>query len=494
VKPHRLTDGDTLSKMSDADLTAIFAHGDPVLNKSPLMAPYGYTLSKSEIQAMVAYIRMLSHPRHGALVIAYARWLCIVVLTLAPFSAPQALTPAEIKEPQMRALQEKHFQQLQTIGSEVQAHIFPYAFYFSRVLDLELSQQERADQRSLRFDNYGGMTVVEITGNYFASYSSDMVDKSHRALRTFQDVMVPIVEIAMSELKDNPDVEGFAMEISHHVRGKAMGMSMERPENLVLVLSKNAALRLVNGKTESDRQAAILDGQFLINGEPFILYLNDRAAMEAARLQEQNPMAAGAGQESGQKSKSSKLTSTATVRPLPRTVPPDPPPSPSRDTSPDALAKMQVSFQKLIDVVLKEVDSQGHFVAYAPPTMVAFRKGAYLEFSANTTLPPSAAGSRYKMAALAFDDHVAHLVRPVMAYFKGDLDFDGIAFSTTIHLAGKSASTEGSEAVEYFFPTAALRCYETYDCTGQQLIDQGSVLINGERVSLDLQIAETGTR
>jgi len=424
----------------------------------------------------------------------YVRWLCIVVLSLAPFSAPQALTPAEIKEPQMRALQEKHFQQLQAIGSEVQAHIFPYAFYFSRVLDIELSQQERADQRSLRFDNYGGMTVVEITGNYFASYSSDMVDKSRRALRTFQDVMLPIVEIAMSGLKDNPDVEGFAMEISHHVRGKAMGMSMERPENLVLVLSKNAALRLVNGKTENDRQAAILDGQFFINGEPFILYLSDRAAQQAARLQEQTPVAAGTGRESGQESKSSKPSSTADMRSLPRVAPPDPPPSPPRDTSPDALAKIQASYQKMIDVVLKEVNSQGHFVDYAPPAMVAFRKGAYVEFSANTTLPPSAAGSRYKMAALAFDDHIAQLVRPVMAYFKGDLDFDGIAFSTTIHLADKSASTAGSEAVEYFFPIAALRCYETYDCTGQQLIDQGSVLINGERVSLDLQIAETGAR
>ena len=46
------------------------------------------------------------------------------------------------------------------------------------------------------------------------------------------------------------------------------------------------------------------------------------------------------------------------------------------------------------------------------------------------------------------------------------------------------------KAVEFFFPSDALRCYEAYDCTGQQLIDQGSVLINGERVSLDLQMAE----
>jgi len=418
-----------------------------------------------------------------------------LILSLTGFSAGQALTPAEIKQPQMRALQEKHFQQLQTIGAEVQGHIFPYGFYFSRVLDLELSQQEHADQRSLRFDNYGGMTVIELTGNYFASYSGETVDKSHRALRTFQDVMMPILEIAIPILKDNPDAEGFAMEISHHVRGKAMGMGLERPENLVLVLSKDAALRLVNGKTENDRQAALLEGQFFVNGDPFILYLSDRAAEEAARVQTRNPASAAADQDAGRKRKSSKSAETAAaMHPMQRVVPSDPPPSPPRDTSPESLAKIQASYQKMIDLVFKELDSQAHFVSYATPAIVAFRKDAYLEFSLSTTLPASATGSRYKMSALAFDDHIAHLIRPVMAYFKGDLDFDGIAFSTTIHQADKSASTQGNEAVEFFFPTAALRCYETYDCTGQQLIDEGSVLINGERVSLDLQNAEAGVR
>ncbi len=47
-------------------------------------------------------------------------------------------------------------------------------------------------------------------------------------------------------------------------------------------------------------------------------------------------------------------------------------------------------------------------------------------------------------------------------------------------------------SVEFFFPFSALRCYERYDCTGQQLIDGSTVLINGERVGLDLQIAEGG--
>lgn len=60
VKPHPFTEGNTLNKMSDADLLSIIDHGGPALNKSPLMPPYGYTLSKSDVQALIAYMRMIS--------------------------------------------------------------------------------------------------------------------------------------------------------------------------------------------------------------------------------------------------------------------------------------------------------------------------------------------------------------------------------------------------------------------------------------------------
>ena len=421
-------------------------------------------------------------------------FLILLVVAFVRLSAAQALTPAEIKEPQMRALQEKYFQQLQAIGAEVQGHIYPYPFYCSRVLDLELAQQQHADQRSIRFDNYGGLTVVEITGNYFASYSSE-VDKSHRALRTFQDVMLPILQISMPVLKDNPDVEGVAMEISHHIRGKTMGMKLERPENLVLVIPKEAALRLINATTENDRQAALLDGQFFINGESFILYLSDQAAQDAARVQANNPPPASAGKEPAKQPRNSKSAgAAAAIKLFPRAATPETPPAPPRDTSPEALAKIQAANQKMIDLVVKELEPQAHFVTYSPPAMVAFRNGAYLEFSVSTTLSTSNEGSRYQQAALAFDDHISHLIRPAMGYLKGDLNFDGIAFSTTIHQQGKPPANQGSEAVEFFFPITALRSYETYDCTGQDLIDQGSVLINGERVTLNLQSAEAVTR
>ena len=73
VKPHPFTEGDTLNKISDEDLLAIITHGGPALNRSPLMPPYGYTLSKSDIQALISYIRMVSDPPSQAFGEVYAQ-------------------------------------------------------------------------------------------------------------------------------------------------------------------------------------------------------------------------------------------------------------------------------------------------------------------------------------------------------------------------------------------------------------------------------------
>ena len=62
VKPHPFTEGDTLNKISDADLTAIITNGGPALQKSALMPAWGNTLSKPEIEALTSYIRAVSDP------------------------------------------------------------------------------------------------------------------------------------------------------------------------------------------------------------------------------------------------------------------------------------------------------------------------------------------------------------------------------------------------------------------------------------------------
>ena len=73
VKPHAFTEGETLNNFSDADLIAIISHGGPALNRSALMPPYGVTLSRSEVQALISYIRLVSDPPWRITGVVYAK-------------------------------------------------------------------------------------------------------------------------------------------------------------------------------------------------------------------------------------------------------------------------------------------------------------------------------------------------------------------------------------------------------------------------------------
>jgi len=73
TKPHAFSEGDTLNKMSDADLVAIISHGGPALSKSPEMPAFGYTLSKSDLQALISYIRAVADPPYHSAGVVYAK-------------------------------------------------------------------------------------------------------------------------------------------------------------------------------------------------------------------------------------------------------------------------------------------------------------------------------------------------------------------------------------------------------------------------------------
>jgi len=430
--------------------------------------------------------------------------LLVFGLLASAISTAQVVAPVEIKDPALRALQFKYMDDLKAIGADINNSSFPYPFYLSRKLDLDEQQQKSADQRSIRFDQYNGRTVLAITGNYYAAYSADQINKDQRARSTYLAVVEPILKVAVPKFQTNPSVQGYAVEISHHILGKVMGVSMERPENLMMFFPQNAALKLLAAKDEAGQQAALLEGQFFVNAEPVTIWLNGEGPQAAlkppipdtpAENESAKPVAAEIVEGTDGHGPAANVVPSFPKRTKPVNDVPHPQP---RDLSPEALASLQAAHKQTLETMLKELDPQAHFVSYAAPSFVAFRENVYLELSLNTTLNEAAAGSRYRLAAMAFDDHIAHLIRPVLGYLKLDAKqdpkFDGIGYSTTIHLPGKNQPASGSEAVEFFFPLATLRCYETYDCTGQQLIDAGTVLINGERVSLDLQVAEGSAR
>ena len=424
---------------------------------------------------------------------------CLLGFVYSGIAVGQVVMPVEIKDPDLRALQQENMEDLKRLGSDVLSLPTEYMFYLSRRLDLDEQQQKVSDQRSIRFDRYKSRTVLEVTGNYYAAYSVEKMSPEQRAKETFDKIVIPILRLEVARFQSNSSVQGYAFEISHHVVGKVMNVPVEHPENLVAVFPRDAAIRLVAAKEDSVKQAALLSSEIYLNAQPVTIWLKD-AGPQLAKQDASDDSAAGPSETkaeivkpderregSGDQESEQKIASAAVVAPATPAKSID---LPARDLSPQALASLQAANSSTVAVLVKELDPQAHFVSYATPSFVAFRKGAYLEMSINTVLKESAAGSRYRLAALAFDEHIAHLIRPVLGYLKDDQQFDGIGFSTNIHTSTKGTSATSSLAVEFFFPFSALRCYESYDCTGQQLIDSGTVLINGERAALNLQSAE----
>jgi len=397
----------------------------------------------------------------------------------------QVMTPMELPDPKAQHLQQKNLKTLMAIGTEIGEHKFPYPFYFSRVLDVDLARMQVADQRSIRFDIYKNQTVLEITGNYYAAYAADRMDSYARLKETFDSVILPMLQAEVPHFPDDSEFSAFAIEVSHHVREKVMGIASEEPENVTFVIPVAVAQKFVDAKTDDQKQAAILEAQIFLNGQPYSLWLQEGAPSD--EWKERNPPQPAANQPVVVAvSATTSLDASASASPSVSSNLLKTSPAPIPIVTPEALTGLQRQNQDAIDRMVKSLDPEAHFLAYVSPTFIGFRRGAYLQLSFRTSLDAPDTSSRYKLAALAFDEHVSHLIRPLLDYFPSEVDFDGVDFSSTIHFDAESKA----EAVEFFFPFRMMRCFANYDCTGQQLLDSGTVVINGERSALDLQVAE----
>jgi hypothetical protein len=418
--------------------------------------------------------------------------ICLILMVaVSCLSVGQVLLPAEVNDSASRNLQQHYFEVLKTIGEQIRGYHYRYPFSLSTVLDIDQKIQPQVDQRSIRFGRYGNRRLLIMTGNYFVSYSASAMDRNHRARQTFNDVILPMLKAAVPPLANAEGFQGYAIEVSHHVRAKVLGVISENPENVVLIISRETAEKLVAGKNADEQQAALLEAETFFDGNPFLLWLRDDATPpddwqppEASpSTPTRSASVAASVSDSGSGSDGYIVSPDLLNLPAPRI----------HRVDATALGELDSRYMDLLPRIVHDLDSQAHFISYAPPSFIAFRHAAYLQLAMTATIP-SPGTSQYRLAAIAFDRRVAHLVRPVMQNFQHnpgaveDVGFDGIDFSLTVHTS--TAETEGSLAVEYFIPLRSLRCYVNFDCTGQQMLNSGVVLINGDPVSLDLQKAE----
>jgi len=414
----------------------------------------------------------------------------ILALSLGSLGGAQILSTSKIKDPAAQQLQQTYINELRQLSTEAAALRFPYPFYFSQALDIDENRQKQLPQGSVHFERYIGQMVLEITGNYYISYSEGALNGNQRARKTYEDVVLPLLKIAVAHVDRKVPIDAYAFEIAHHVRRKVLKVDTEGPENLTLIIPRGIGERLAASKDQETAQAALLESAVYLNGEPLSLWLSgDDAPAEVkdhyvARHTVEPDKQSAAGDEPVEPGSlvSSRLIPESELLTRIRESRNKP-----HEVSPERLASLEAANAATLQRLLSDLKADAHFVDYAPPSFIAFHNGAYLQLNLSTDLPRPAGASQYRIAALAFDTHIAHLLRPVSKYFQSNPQFDGIDFSTTAH----QAAEPNSESVEFVVPLSALNCYAKYDCTGQELINRSIVLINGERVSLDLERSES---
>jgi hypothetical protein len=411
----------------------------------------------------------------------------VLVLCLQIGCAAQLLSVSRVRDPYSQAMQQKYIGPLQQLSNDAAGLRFPFPFYFSQALDVDEVKQKQMAQGSIHFDKFNGQEVLQITGNYYASYSASVLGPGQRARQTFQEVVLPLLKLSVADLDRSIPFDAYAFEIAHHVRKKVYNVSTEGPENVVFVFSRAMGEKLAKSSDVESQQAALLESDAWVNGEPITLWLvgdDAPADVKQHHLARYNKDATATTQEAPERGSlvnpkylpNSELLDTMAANA-----------KAGHDTSPGRLLNLQREHQPVIDTMVKDLKPSAKLVDYAPPSFIAFHGSVYLQLSVATELEQPAGASQYKIAALAFDQHISHLLRPVTRYFGDKSNFEGVDFSTTVH----QSVQPNSESVEFVFPMSAVQCYAKYDCTGQELINRGMVLINGERVALDLVRAES---
>src|SRR6516162_9632795 len=189
------------------------------------------------------------------------------------------VSPNEILNPQLKALESQYFSQLKDINQQIAKAQFPFSFYLSRVVGLDPSEQVEADTRGLEFRRFRDRVVLKATGNYNAAYNPQQLSRNEQAARTFRDVMMPILQIVTHNIPPDIDCDAIGMEVAYHVRDRQKSYDYEGREILVVVLDRKDAFQLVLEKDDNARQEILNRSLIYLGGEDYGLSLLDREPM-----------------------------------------------------------------------------------------------------------------------------------------------------------------------------------------------------------------------
>ena len=441
------------------------------------------------------------------------RTLFLAIGLATSFSAPPAsaqVSPSEILNPDLRALEESYFQQLKTLNQSIARTKFPFPFYLSRFVGLDPAHQTEADSRGLEFARFHDRVILKATGNYNVAYDTGRLTQNERAASTFRTVVLPILEQLTAAVPEDLACDGIGFEISHHVHTRERSYDYEGKEILVVVLDRDDAWALARASTDSARQEILNRSKVYVSGTDFGLSLTERDPLNVQALPRSipaKPDATSTARSSAMVAdspllKSNRLLSSISPVEPARTADPasssanpvlaspkavDPPSS--HPAAPADAERLNEKHQAQLAALAKEGATKFHFADYAPPTFMVFRDEIALQMTLRNSIQfGRVKGSIYKRAAQSFDLFLAPQLKDLSDRISPDLQFQLFDFSVLNRL---SPGVKGSsEAIEFICPRTALKQFVNAEITNQQLLDQSVVLVNGVRIALNLQLVE----
>lgn len=122
-----------------------------------------------------------------------------------------------------------------------------------------------------------------------------------------------------------------------------------------------------------------------------------------------------------------------------------------------------------------------------------FKDNNYVEVKINYLVTyNSLKVSMYDAASMTFDEIVKKLAKKISTDFKAQENIAGFIFNVTYTTKDFLEKSDMAKLVrnEFVLPKAACGQYAALDITNQDLINQSIVLVDGERISLNLQISK----
>src|SRR5215468_6814239 len=180
--------------------------------------------------------------------------LALPLLAFCAIPSSAQVSPAEILNPDLKALEQTYFQQLIGINQSITKIKFPFPFYVSRYVGLDPAKQAEADSRGLEFVRFQDRKILKVSGNYNAAYNALKMTQNERAAATFRAVILPILNLVTSVLPPDIDCDGIGFEISHHARATEKSYDFEGKEILVVVFNREDAWAMSRAQSDAERQ------------------------------------------------------------------------------------------------------------------------------------------------------------------------------------------------------------------------------------------------